>query len=273
MSHAFVVAAAAVRPEGGSLLSSRQGLRTQPACRTAPSCCSKDPSGADEPYDPEWSNFGEWTGSLLEGTRSWQLRDAVQHQLRRRGPVQPDCWRSGWTRGMSMCDPLPPPPPPAAAAGNDSGGECGVATAKTFQMPDTAELGYWPEQGLAAAPTTTGRQEQQRQQQRRANPTLGPNGAAFSAGSAATAVGGAASAAAGNKASRAPNPPFWYSFSYGSVHFTVLSTEHDAAPGSDQFAWLEHDLRRVDRCKTPWLVVSAWGLHWFSSCRMPWPVP
>lgn len=31
-----------------------------------------------------------------------------------------------------------------------------------------------------------------------------------------------------------PNPPFWYSFEYGSVHFTVISTEHDLTRGSDQ---------------------------------------
>jgi hypothetical protein len=36
----------------------------------------------------------------------------------------------------------------------------------------------------------------------------------------------------------------------------VLSTEHDLQPGSRQFKWLEHDLARVDRCQTPWLVVN-----------------
>lgn len=37
----------------------------------------------------------------------------------------------------------------------------------------------------------------------------------------------------GNHASQA-NPPFWYSFDYGSVHFVILSTEHDITPGSQQ---------------------------------------
>eukprot|EP00775_Hariotina_reticulata_P005096 gene5096-5337_t len=53
----------------------------------------------------------------------------------------------------------------------------------------------------------------------------------------------------------ADNAPFWYSFEYGSVHFTVLSSEHALEPGSRQHRWLEDDLESVDRCATPWLVV------------------
>ena len=30
------------------------------------------------------------------------------------------------------------------------------------------------------------------------------------------------------------NSPFWYSFDYGSVHFTTVSTEHDLTRGSEQ---------------------------------------
>lgn len=44
-----------------------------------------------------------------------------------------------------------------------------------------------------------------------------------------------------------PNAPFWYSFDYGSVHFTVISTENSVEPGSRQYAWLEADLAAVDR--------------------------
>ncbi|KAI8466730.1 MAG: metallophosphoesterase [Monoraphidium minutum] len=54
---------------------------------------------------------------------------------------------------------------------------------------------------------------------------------------------------------RGDNPPFWYGFDYGSVHFTAVSTEHDLAPGSPQHAWLEAELASVDRCATPWLVL------------------
>ena len=31
------------------------------------------------------------------------------------------------------------------------------------------------------------------------------------------------------------NSPFWYSFDYGSIHFVMLSTEHDVTPGSHQY--------------------------------------
>ncbi|KAK9811159.1 hypothetical protein WJX73_007407 [Symbiochloris irregularis] len=54
------------------------------------------------------------------------------------------------------------------------------------------------------------------------------------------------------------NSPFWYSFEYGSVHFTIISTEHDLSHGSEQNKWLRQDLESVDRCTTPWLIV---GMH------------
>ncbi len=54
---------------------------------------------------------------------------------------------------------------------------------------------------------------------------------------------------------RADNPPFWYGWDYGPVHFTAISTEHDLTPGSVQYAWLEAELAAVDRCATPWLVL------------------
>lgn len=50
-------------------------------------------------------------------------------------------------------------------------------------------------------------------------------------------------------------PPFWYSFEYGKVHFTVISTEHDLGHGSEQHSWLAADLAATDRCRTPWLLV------------------
>lgn len=82
--------------------------------------------------------------------------------------------------------------------GNDSGGECGVAVARRFLMPGAAGLG-----GYAAGPCNA------------------------SGGSGAYCRAGASAAA---------NPPFWYSFEYGSVHFAVISTEHDLTDGSDQRA-------------------------------------
>jgi len=53
------------------------------------------------------------------------------------------------------------------------------------------------------------------------------------------------------------NPPYWYSFDYGAAHFVIFSTEHDFTPGSEQLSWLERDLSRVDRTKTPWVIGSA----------------
>ncbi|KAL4448559.1 hypothetical protein ABPG75_005778 [Micractinium tetrahymenae] len=47
-------------------------------------------------------------------------------------------------------------------------------------------------------------------------------------------------------------------YCHGSVHFVVVSTEHDLSSGSRQHRWLERDLRHVDRCMTPWVVL---GMH------------
>ena len=53
------------------------------------------------------------------------------------------------------------------------------------------------------------------------------------------------------------NGNFWYSYSYGSVHTIVLSSEHDLSAGSIQHGWLLQELRSVDRSKTPWLIVES----------------
>ena len=49
-----------------------------------------------------------------------------------------------------------------------------------------------------------------------------------------------------------------YSFDHGPIHFLHFSTEHDFAPGSEQFAWILRDLQTVDRSITPWVVA---GFH------------
>jgi len=53
------------------------------------------------------------------------------------------------------------------------------------------------------------------------------------------------------------NGIFWYSFKYGSMHVTTISTEHDLSPGSHQYQWLEADLKSVNRSQTPWLIVQG----------------
>ncbi|KAB1216264.1 putative inactive purple acid phosphatase 27 [Morella rubra] len=46
----------------------------------------------------------------------------------------------------------------------------------------------------------------------------------------------------------------WYSIEQGSVHFTVISTEHDWSVGSGQYNWMAADMASVDRSVTPWLI-------------------
>lgn len=49
----------------------------------------------------------------------------------------------------------------------------------------------------------------------------------------------------------------WYSFEWGAIHVTVLSTEHDFLEGSPQWKWAEGDLAGVDRSRTPWLIITG----------------
>ncbi|XP_028760592.1 probable inactive purple acid phosphatase 27, partial [Neltuma alba] len=46
----------------------------------------------------------------------------------------------------------------------------------------------------------------------------------------------------------------WYSIEQASVHFTVISTEHDWSENSEQYQWIQKDMASVDRKKTPWLI-------------------
>lgn len=61
--------------------------------------------------------------------------------------------------------------------------------------------------------------------------------------------------------SSSPNsfPPFWFSFDYGPVHFTSISSEHDYSPGSAQRAWVEADLRAAaaNRGNVPWIALAV----------------
>ncbi len=53
------------------------------------------------------------------------------------------------------------------------------------------------------------------------------------------------------------NRLWWYSFDYGSVHFTQISSEHNLSHGSVQYAWLQNDLAEVDSLVTPWMIVTS----------------
>ncbi|CAF3389336.1 unnamed protein product [Rotaria sp. Silwood1] len=53
------------------------------------------------------------------------------------------------------------------------------------------------------------------------------------------------------------NSLFWYSFDVGPVHILYYSTEHDFRHTSPQYAWIEQDLRSVNRSRTPWIIVGS----------------
>ncbi|CAF1042516.1 unnamed protein product [Rotaria sordida] len=53
------------------------------------------------------------------------------------------------------------------------------------------------------------------------------------------------------------NSLFWYSFDVGPIHIIYYSTEHDFRRQSDQYQWIEKDLRSVNRSRTPWLIVGS----------------
>jgi hypothetical protein len=77
------------------------------------------------------------------------------------------------------------------------------------------------------------------------------------------------------KAQSLANPPFWYSYDYGSLHYVMIDTETDFANAPDapggsagldggpfgapgqQLAFLAADLGSVDRDVTPWVVVAG----------------
>ncbi|KQK10182.1 nucleotide pyrophosphatase/phosphodiesterase [Brachypodium distachyon] len=46
----------------------------------------------------------------------------------------------------------------------------------------------------------------------------------------------------------------WYSIEQGSVHFIVMSTEHQWSEKSEQYNWMDEDLSSVDRSRTPWVI-------------------
>ena len=65
------------------------------------------------------------------------------------------------------------------------------------------------------------------------------------------------------------NQPWWYSFEYGLVHFTVISTEHNFTRGSPQYTWLKNDLKSVNRSRTPWLIMTQHRPFYSSQSFIP----
>ncbi|XP_010469546.1 PREDICTED: purple acid phosphatase 13-like [Camelina sativa] len=60
--------------------------------------------------------------------------------------------------------------------------------------------------------------------------------------------------------------PLYYSFNAGGAHFIVLNSYTPYDNSSDQYIWLERDLRNIDRSETPW-VVATWSLPWYSTFK------
>lgn len=58
------------------------------------------------------------------------------------------------------------------------------------------------------------------------------------------------------EASFAQDGNLYYSFDAAGVHFIMLNSYMDYNASSDQYGWLEKDLKAVDRKVTPWIVVS-----------------
>ncbi|KAM0786961.1 hypothetical protein ACM66B_002380 [Microbotryomycetes sp. NB124-2] len=84
--------------------------------------------------------------------------------------------------------------------------------------------------------------------------------------------------------------PFWYSFDYGMAHFVHLDTETDLGHGllgpienntkqangpfglmDQQVSWLKQDLAKVDRSKTPFLIVGMHRPYYISVEPTPYP--
>lgn len=65
-----------------------------------------------------------------------------------------------------------------------------------------------------------------------------------------------------------PEPHYWYSFNYGAAHFTVLNSNMDYRPGSEQWRWLEHDLNAFKNARWK-LVFFHHPPHCSNNCEIP----
>ena len=63
--------------------------------------------------------------------------------------------------------------------------------------------------------------------------------------------------------SHPPTDEPWYSYEFGPIHFTVLSSEQHLY--GTQKDWLENDLKNVNRTATPWVIVASHRPMWISS--------
>jgi len=50
---------------------------------------------------------------------------------------------------------------------------------------------------------------------------------------------------------------YWFSFNFNNVHVTSFSTEHDYAPGSEQYEWMANDMAQARAAGYEWLFLSG----------------
>ena len=62
-----------------------------------------------------------------------------------------------------------------------------------------------------------------------------------------------------------------YGFDYGSVHFVLMSTEHNFTQGSPQYKFLENHLASVNRTLTPWLIFGGHRYVVCAQCLVSFP--
>jgi hypothetical protein len=62
-----------------------------------------------------------------------------------------------------------------------------------------------------------------------------------------------------------PAGNLYFSFNVAGVHFVMLNSYMDYNASSDQYGWLEKDLKAIDRTATPWVVVSMHA-PWYNRC-------
>ncbi len=65
-----------------------------------------------------------------------------------------------------------------------------------------------------------------------------------------------------------PEPQYWYSLNYGAAHIVVLNSNMDYRPGSEQWHWLEHDLKTFRQAR--WKLVCLHHPPFCSNnCEIP----
>lgn len=128
--------------------------------------------------------------------------------------------------------------------GNDSGGECGVSVSKRFPMPGGGGSAFFgdgedsqSDADIAATPAAGASNSDDGDDPPQSSAgSSGADGVSDDAASNGTDAGGGGGAGSNHHRHRVrANPPFWYSYDYGSVHFTIISTEHNLEKGSAQY--------------------------------------